>query len=350
MSSRRAGRTPGPRRRAPALAARPDDVGAGDDHGAGPAVVADRQVLPVGHQRLGVRAGSIRPTLRRVVLGGVEVDVVGDLERQPQRRPSRSGCTAPGAPSPADQVGDPGPHRRPAVPALGHERVQRRRGEHVVAQGRRQVEDVLPDRDPDPRRRAAGRRPRTAGCPARTASRRGSRWPPHAAPSCMRFLSAHRPPVPATISRPLARRDGGPGRRRPGRRRGPAAFPPRGLLRLERSRLLDGLGLGLPIDRDDLGPGRPPSTQNKTPTTMKITTGIASVKQVLEALAVRPAGRREVAAEPVVPGAWRDELHRRDRDKDHEQDGQRLHPRHAERALDVRVGAAQLPDRGIKSR
>src|SRR3954454_5185235 len=34
----------------------PDDRGAGDRHGAGPAVVADRQVLPVGGQRRGVRA------------------------------------------------------------------------------------------------------------------------------------------------------------------------------------------------------------------------------------------------------------------------------------------------------
>ncbi len=79
----------------------PDDVGAGDDDRARPAVVADGQVLPVGHQRLG--AGPEQPAeVGRVVLGGVEVDVVGDLERQPQLH----------LPHRVDRAGG---HRRPTV-------------------------------------------------------------------------------------------------------------------------------------------------------------------------------------------------------------------------------------------
>ena len=67
-AGRSAGRRPCPR---------PDRAGA--------PVVADRQVLPVGQQRLGV--GPEQPAdVRGVVLGGVEVDVVGDLERQVQGR------------------------------------------------------------------------------------------------------------------------------------------------------------------------------------------------------------------------------------------------------------------------
>ena len=57
------------------------DVGAAHDDGAGAAVVADRQVAPVGQQRLGV--GPEQPAEVRGVLDRrVEVDVVGDLERQ----------------------------------------------------------------------------------------------------------------------------------------------------------------------------------------------------------------------------------------------------------------------------
>ena len=59
--------------------------GAADDDGAGAAVVADRKPAPVRQQRLGVgpeQAAEVRRVLER----GVEVDVVGDLERQAQRR------------------------------------------------------------------------------------------------------------------------------------------------------------------------------------------------------------------------------------------------------------------------
>ena len=77
-----------------ALAARPDDVGVPDDDDrAGAAVVADREVPPVGQQRLVV--GPEDPAdVGGVVERGVEVDVVGDLERHVQRRPRRA---APGA-------------------------------------------------------------------------------------------------------------------------------------------------------------------------------------------------------------------------------------------------------------
>ena len=81
----RSGRTSGPRRRAPCAAR-----AAGrrrcrdDDDGAGAAVVADREVPPVRQQRLAV--GPEDPAdVGGVVSRGVEVDVVGDLERQVQR-------------------------------------------------------------------------------------------------------------------------------------------------------------------------------------------------------------------------------------------------------------------------
>ena len=54
-----------------------------DDDGARAAVVADRQVLPVRGERLGV--GPEDPAdVGGVVLAGVEVDVVGDLDGQVQ--------------------------------------------------------------------------------------------------------------------------------------------------------------------------------------------------------------------------------------------------------------------------
>ena len=67
----------GPSARA-ALPARPDDVGARDDDRAGPPVVADRQVLPVRRQRRRRPGRNSRPDVGGVLLGGVEVDVVGD--------------------------------------------------------------------------------------------------------------------------------------------------------------------------------------------------------------------------------------------------------------------------------
>ena len=55
----------------------------GDD-GAGAAVVADRQVAPVRRQRVVVGAEHAAD-VARVVERGVEVDVVGDGERQVER-------------------------------------------------------------------------------------------------------------------------------------------------------------------------------------------------------------------------------------------------------------------------
>ena len=89
MSSRRLG----PKRGASAsgrlrLAARAQDRRAARHHGAGAAVVADRQVAPVRQQRLDVGAEQAAE-VRRVLDRRVEVDVVGDLERQVQRRRRR---------------------------------------------------------------------------------------------------------------------------------------------------------------------------------------------------------------------------------------------------------------------
>jgi hypothetical protein len=143
---------------------RPHDVGARDDHGAGATVVADRQVLPVRQQRLGV--GTEQPTeVRRVVLRGVEVDVVGDRERQVQRdvgdRVHRGVRDLPG-----HQLRDPFPDLDPPGPTLGHERVERRFRERGVgpisAEHGGQVDDAVPHAYPDPRR-GAGRREHAVG-------------------------------------------------------------------------------------------------------------------------------------------------------------------------------------------
>ena len=84
VQPRATGRTSAPASsRRLALPAGPHDVGAGDHDRAGPAVVADRQVLPVRRQRLAVRAEH-PPDVRRVVLASVEVDVV--------RRPRTAGA------------------------------------------------------------------------------------------------------------------------------------------------------------------------------------------------------------------------------------------------------------------
>ena len=83
-----------------ALAGGADDAGARDDDRPGPAVVADGQVLPVGRQRLGVRPEE-PAEVGRVVLGGVEVHVVGDLERQPQLHLAHGGRSRRPGTSPA---------------------------------------------------------------------------------------------------------------------------------------------------------------------------------------------------------------------------------------------------------
>src|SRR5690349_14587637 len=59
----------------PLLTTGPNDVGARDHDGAPAAVIADRHVLPVRHQRRGI--GSEQPAeVGRVMLRGVEIDIV----------------------------------------------------------------------------------------------------------------------------------------------------------------------------------------------------------------------------------------------------------------------------------
>ena len=71
------------------LAERPVQVGAADDDRAGPAVIGDRQVQPVRHQRV------LRPAQHGADVGGVlarriEVGVIADLDRQAASRPRPS--------------------------------------------------------------------------------------------------------------------------------------------------------------------------------------------------------------------------------------------------------------------
>jgi hypothetical protein len=89
-----------------------------------------------------------------VVLGGVEVDVVGDLDRQVQgdvvHGVHRLGRHVPGHP-----LGDLAADGDPAVVALGHEGVQAGPGEDLVAEQHGQVDDGVAQPGADP----GGRRP-----------------------------------------------------------------------------------------------------------------------------------------------------------------------------------------------
>ena len=84
-----------------ALACRAHDVGARHHDRGRAAVVADRQVLPVRRQRVRAVGPEQPPEVRGVVLGGVEVDVVGDLERQVQASRRPAGAPPPRARLPA---------------------------------------------------------------------------------------------------------------------------------------------------------------------------------------------------------------------------------------------------------
>ena len=108
----------------------PAHVGAGDHDRPGPAVVADRQVPPVRQQRLGVGPED-PPDVGGVVERGVEVDVVGHLERQPQRAPRRAArrwgpTTASDGRGRAARPAARPARRRPDLGTGGQERVQRR--------------------------------------------------------------------------------------------------------------------------------------------------------------------------------------------------------------------------------
>ena len=146
------GRTSARHRGRLALPGRPDDVGARDDDGAGSAVVADGEVLPVRRQRF--RVGPEEPSeVGCVVLGGVEVDVVGDLERQVQDdvtdRVHRGVRDSVG-----HQCRDALADLDPAGAALRHERVECRCGEGGVgpvrSEGGGEVDDGVADADADP--------------------------------------------------------------------------------------------------------------------------------------------------------------------------------------------------------
>jgi hypothetical protein len=92
-----------------------------------------------------------------MVLGGVEVDVIRDLERQVQvhlrhgvaRRVRHIACR--------DHVGDLLAHANPAGSPLGHERVQCGLGENRVVEQLRQVDDLVADAHPDSALAAGGR-------------------------------------------------------------------------------------------------------------------------------------------------------------------------------------------------
>src|SRR5690606_31861380 len=124
------------------LSTRTHDVGAGQGHGARTSVVADGEVLPVRDQRR--RSGPEQlAVVGGVVYGCVEVDVSADLHEQVQqylvhRMHARVGHVT------GDELGDPLTHLHPSPVALGHERVQRRLGEHVVAERHGEVDDGVP--------------------------------------------------------------------------------------------------------------------------------------------------------------------------------------------------------------
>ena len=98
------------------LAAGADDRRAARDDRAGAAVVADREMAPVRRQRLGAGPED-PPGVGRVVQRRVEVDVVGDRERQVQRDAASGTRARPRS-----------PRRPPTPPARPHQRVERAAG------------------------------------------------------------------------------------------------------------------------------------------------------------------------------------------------------------------------------
>ena len=107
-----------------ALPGRPGDRRAGHDDGAGPAVVADREVPPVRGERLAVGPEHLAD-VGRVVERGVEVDVVGDLEGQVQSHLLEGQRLAAALDEGAHLLAGLPPHLR----AERHEGVERRLGE-----------------------------------------------------------------------------------------------------------------------------------------------------------------------------------------------------------------------------
>jgi hypothetical protein len=135
------------------------------DNGAGAAVVADRQVFPRRGQSWGVwtEYGS---DILGVMLRGVEVDVVSDIERHVQPdvcHRHQMGFDQVALGLVADQFDQPASHCGPGLGAQRHERVEAALGEHVCAVQvlhrcqRCEVEDEGPDGYADARILAVGR-------------------------------------------------------------------------------------------------------------------------------------------------------------------------------------------------
>ena len=176
-----------------------------DDDGAGAAVVADREVLPVGQQRLAVGAEDPAD------VGGV---VLARRRSRRSRRPRPAGAASPRraarrcgstrsrSVASVEQAGDPARARdsrtwRPSAISGLSERLLRRRGATssiVGGRDRRQVEHEVADPHADPRRPRPPRRTRrTAGCRRRTSD--------PAAPSTQVVVDGHAPPAGPRASR-----------------------------------------------------------------------------------------------------------------------------------------------------
>ena len=63
------------------LAVRPTHIGAARDDGTGPAVIGDRQPLPVGHEGI-LRPAKHRANVECVMVGGIKIGVIADSRGQ----------------------------------------------------------------------------------------------------------------------------------------------------------------------------------------------------------------------------------------------------------------------------
>ena len=143
----------------PAGAVRAAHRGAGHDHRPGPAVIAGRLVPPVRGQRLAARP-EYPADVAGVVLGRVEVDVIGDGEGQVQRGVGGGyhqvlECLAVFVV--AEPVDDRPADLLPGAIAGGEELVEAARAHQIRAAGEqtvgggRQIEHPVADRHPDAR-------------------------------------------------------------------------------------------------------------------------------------------------------------------------------------------------------
>ncbi len=128
------------------LAARPHDWCSADHDGACPAVVPDRKVTPVRQKRFRVRAEEASE-VRGVLERRVEVDVVGNFEREVDRRLLEGNDIAASLYELRDALERPFPGSSP----LREKRIQARLGEDRVAAARCEVENSAPDSKPNPR-------------------------------------------------------------------------------------------------------------------------------------------------------------------------------------------------------